>query len=164
MSKVSQVARQFSKTLVVALLILSTVGIALLVGCTTNGGGSTDNGSTSGNVTIKIDITAAVEAGDATAMSLATRYGGNVFTCTVNVADNTTVLVATKAATVLTVSTVSSSYGDYVDSIDGLASGAVNSTAGWTFDINGTASQVGADVATVKTGDTITWTYVTVWQ
>ncbi|MCL2883588.1 MAG: DUF4430 domain-containing protein [Coriobacteriia bacterium] len=114
-------------------------------------------------VTVKVDITAAVEANDPTAVALASEKGGDVYTVDVYDSSLKTVLDATSAAG-LTLSTASSSMGQYVTAIDGVASGISSASAGWTYDINGVAGTDSVDAATIQAGDVITWTYVTSWD
>jgi hypothetical protein len=56
-----------------------------------------------------------------------------------------------------TIVTKQSAYGEYVDSINGVKGGTNNKY--WTFYVNGTMAQVGADTYKTKGGDTIEWKF-----
>jgi hypothetical protein len=53
--------------------------------------------------------------------------------------------------------TKQSTYGEYVDSIGGVKGGEGGKY--WTFYVNGTMAQVGADAYHTKNGDTIEWKF-----
>jgi len=53
------------------------------------------------------------------------------------------------------------SFGTYVKGIDGLMAGA---TSGWTYDVNDTSAQVGADSYKLKSGDVVVFRFVADWS
>ncbi|WP_088362242.1 DUF4430 domain-containing protein [Bacillus cereus] len=53
------------------------------------------------------------------------------------------------------------SFGTYVKGIDGLMAGA---TSGWTYDVNDTSAQVGADSYKLKSGDVVVFRFVSDWS
>lgn len=52
----------------------------------------------------------------------------------------------------------------YVTSINGLAAGAVGTTSGWTFSVNGEMPTVAADAYVLQDGDAVEWSYMTSWD
>jgi len=165
-----------------ALALLLALGGLALAGCTTPaetpGGANNDtptetpSGSqTDANIpvpnavtiTVTVDISAAVEAEDPTALAIAELKGGNTFTSTIEVEDGTNILDATRYAGI-TVGTTTASFGTYVSAIEGLSEGAVTPEAGWTFFINDEFAAEGADVTLANDGDIIKWVYVTSWE
>jgi len=151
-------------------VVISMLGVLVLTGCSSSSGGNAGGGGNSGGddpqppaatVTIKVDISAAVEENDATALALVDKFGDSTYEFTVEIKEGDTVLTATQnSAPEHIIGTQTGSYGTWVDSIDSLASSA---TTGWTFTVNGEAPEVGADVTEVADGDVIVWTYVTSW-
>ncbi|ANC20318.1 cell wall anchor protein [Bacillus cereus] len=53
------------------------------------------------------------------------------------------------------------SFGTYVKGIDGLMAGA---TSGWTYDVNDTSAQVGADSYKLESGDVVVFRFVPDWS
>ncbi|MEI4709357.1 DUF4430 domain-containing protein [Bacillus cereus] len=53
------------------------------------------------------------------------------------------------------------SFGTYVKGIDGLMAGA---TSGWTYDVNDTSAQVGADSYKLESGDVVVFRFVSDWS
>ncbi|HDR7516753.1 DUF4430 domain-containing protein [Bacillus mobilis] len=53
------------------------------------------------------------------------------------------------------------SFGTYVKGIDGLMAGA---TSGWTYDVNDTSAQVGADGYKLESGDVVVFRFVADWS
>ncbi|PFT81404.1 cell wall anchor protein [Bacillus thuringiensis] len=53
------------------------------------------------------------------------------------------------------------SFGTYVKGIDGLMAGA---TSGWTYDVNDTSAQVGADSYKLESGDMVVFRFVSDWS
>ncbi|MCC2460443.1 DUF4430 domain-containing protein [Bacillus mobilis] len=53
------------------------------------------------------------------------------------------------------------SFGTYVKGIDGLMAGA---TSGWTYDVNDTSAQVGADSYKLESGDVVVFRFVADWS
>ncbi|AMR03498.1 DUF4430 domain-containing protein [Bacillus thuringiensis] len=53
------------------------------------------------------------------------------------------------------------SFGTYVKGIDGLMAGA---TSGWTYDVNDTSVQVGADSYKLESGDVVVFRFVSDWS
>ena len=53
------------------------------------------------------------------------------------------------------------SLGTYVKGIDGLMAGA---TSGWTYDVNDTSAQVGADSYKLESGDVVVFRFVSDWS
>ncbi|MDE7553534.1 DUF4430 domain-containing protein [Bacillus tropicus] len=53
------------------------------------------------------------------------------------------------------------SFGTYVKGIDGLIAGA---TSGWTYDVNDTSAQVGADSYKLESGDVVVFRFVSDWN
>ncbi|MGF9881338.1 DUF4430 domain-containing protein [Bacillus albus] len=53
------------------------------------------------------------------------------------------------------------SFGTYVKGIDGLMAGA---TSGWTYDVNDTSAQVGADSYKLDSGDVVVFRFVSDWS
>jgi hypothetical protein len=113
-------------------------------------------------VTVLIDVSAAVEEGDATALELETTLGANK-SFALDVSTDTTILEALRA-TGLQVVTEKASLGEYVTAINLLESGALGAESGWTFLVNDEFALEGADVMKVNDGDTITWRYVTKYE
>ena len=124
---------------------------------------------TIGSVFINVDITAAVELNDPTALALIEEKGGvnadgkAIYSLVVNIVDGSTVLETAQASD-LVIATGSSSFGDYITSIDGLADKLVTPESGWTYTINGEMGMGGAGVDTVKNGDVLDFIYVTSWE
>ena len=54
-----------------------------------------------------------------------------------------------------------SDYGMYVQGINGLAGGDFGDMSGWMFEVNGEMAEVGCSQYELKSGDVVTWTYVT---
>ncbi|MCL1879817.1 MAG: DUF4430 domain-containing protein [Actinomycetia bacterium] len=138
----------------------STAGSSTATAETT---GADTQEATGQEVTVTVDVSAAVAADNSTAKNIAAEKGGASFVLKVPVESESTVLAVTKASG-LDVTTNSASIGEYVTAINGLASGAVSAEAGWIFNINGEMAMDGADVAKVKAGDRIDWQYVTSFQ
>jgi hypothetical protein len=143
------------------LVAISMAGLLVLTGCssTGNSGGDDKKDPVVGSVTIVVDITAAVEADDPTAVALSAKYNGSVYEFNVDIKENATVLSATEATQMIIVMK-----GDFADSIDGLAAGAVAQYSGWTFTVNDDWALEGPGHVSVKDGDEIAWTYVTSWD
>lgn len=53
------------------------------------------------------------------------------------------------------------SFGTYVKGIDGLMAGAIS---GWTYDVNDTSAQVGADSYKLESGDVVVFRFVSDWS
>ncbi|MFB5582145.1 DUF4430 domain-containing protein [Bacillus albus] len=53
------------------------------------------------------------------------------------------------------------SFGTYLKGIDGLMAGA---TSGWTYDVNDTSAQVGADSYKLESGDVVVFRFVSDWS
>ena len=159
-------SKGLSKKMLVALLAICMSGVLLLIGCSKKDDGKKEDTTPKsiGTVAITVDITAAVDLKDPTALVVAEEKGGSTYTVEVKIYEGDTVLIATQAAEDLLVSVATNSYGKYIDSIDGLVSGGTTSESGWTFTINGEFSDTGADTVKLVDGDEIIWTYVTSWE
>jgi hypothetical protein len=155
---------KLAKALLTALTAASLFGALSLAGCSSPSGpaGPAGGDEETVKVTITVDITAAVDAGDATAVALSAEKGGSTYSVTVEVPVGSTVLQATQASD-LVVATSQSSFGPMVDSIDGLAPG-ITDTSGWTYTVNDEQPIVGADAMEVNDGDVIVWQFVTSWE
>ena len=154
--------KRLGKSLAAALMAMVMAGALALTGCSGDkpGGGE----ASTGQVTITVDITAAVEDDDPTAIALALEYGANTRTFEVKIGEGATVLSSLKDSEFVVATKSSGSMGEYVDAIDGLASGAVSAESGWTYTVNGEMVLEGADSLQVHDGDVIVWTYVTSWE
>ncbi|MDR2957395.1 MAG: DUF4430 domain-containing protein [Coriobacteriales bacterium] len=148
---------------VLTVLLMTACMVVPLALTSCGNGGSSNEVGPAGSVTIKIDITAAVEAKDATAVALAGQKGGNTYSYKVGIDEKDNVLTALQNSPSV-VAIGSGGWGKYVDAIDGLASGVVSDVAGWTFTINGEFAMVGPEEIPVKDGDVIVFTYVTSWE
>ena len=149
-----------SRTIIAILLSVCLFGALALTGC---GGGGVKAG-TAGKVTITVDITAAVDAGDPTAKALAEQKGGNTYKIEIGIDKGDSVLDAAKASGLVVATSSAPGFGDYVTSIDGLAEKAVTAQAGWIFTVNGEMPMTSIDSIEAADGDDIVFTYVTSWE
>lgn len=108
-------------------------------------------------VTMVIDCSEAVEAGNKTAIAAA--EDGIVYDDTLVLKDFETVLDALIASNVEYISN-DSTMGKYVSSIAGLGMGDQGDMSGWVFTLNGESVTVSADEQKLEDGDHIEWKFV----
>jgi hypothetical protein len=112
--------------------------------------------------TVVIDVSAAVEEGNATAAEFESALGADK-RFELEVPEGSTMLEALRA-TGLSVVTEKASFGEYVTAINLLESGALGPESGWTFLVNDEFALEGADAMKVNDGDVVTWRYVTKYE
>ncbi|MCL2632763.1 MAG: DUF4430 domain-containing protein [Coriobacteriia bacterium] len=147
-----------TKSIITTLLAVSMLGTLVLAGCAKK----EEPSNIIGTITVNVDISAAVELEDPTALAIAEDKGGSVYSVEIGIREGDTLLTALQnAAPDIIVGTTSGSWGTYISSIDGLAEKAVTNESGWTYLINEEWSLVGADGDEVADGDIIDFTYIT---
>ena len=158
--------RAAKKSIAVFFAMIMALSSFSLMGCS-NGNASEEAGSGSEvaamiDVTVFVDISAAIAEEDSTALKLEETQGAKA-TIPVSIPENGTVLDALEA-TGLDFTATPSTLGDYITAIGGLANGTVGPTSGWTFLINGELSMDAVGNTPLKAGDTVLWQFVTSFE
>ena len=129
---------------------LATLGCsAATVPATTDSGSAATVAATTAQAQIEVEVTI-----DSTAAE-----GGSQQACSVEVPEGASALDAL-LATGVDVSVEDSDYGKYVSAVGGVEEQTGDTSAGWTYTVDGEMPNDSADAHAIEAGDEIVWTYV----